>query len=67
MPYCGYDEVIEVIGLPEFATHDPEEKTFSIQAKSQDDIGIYKVAVIATIPGTQFQQSDEFTIIVNPC
>lgn len=53
--------------MPEFAYHDPEEKTFSVQAKSKDDIGVYKVGIIASIPGTQFMQEDTFTITVNPC
>ena len=49
-PDCGYPETIEVINLPHFATHNANQKTFSVtNVDDQDDLGEYTITVLHKI------------------
>ena len=46
---CGYDESIEVSGLPEFMTHKPDDRDFTIFTNELSNNGAYEVSVISSI------------------
>ena len=46
VPNCGYQEAIKVLNLPQFATHNAAEKTFTItNSGDPSDIGEYTIIV----------------------
>ena len=63
VPNCGYQEVIKVLNLPQFATHNTAEKTIIISNSGDpSDIGEYTVIVQLEISVPDNASKSSFTI-----
>jgi hypothetical protein len=54
---CGYLPELEILGLPEFITHNKEDQSFSVQTSKREDESSYVLTINAKVSFSKTYES----------